>query len=185
MAKYTDCVALMEPAELGSAKVTVDEPSDVERLRGTLHGMPLNRERYVRLTVGGETVMTDAEFERWTNAHFVENASGDCLIAGLGIGLILEPALKQCDAVTVVEINPDVIALVAPKFPKVNVVQADIRTYKPTRLYDTIYLDIWSIFNEDTSREAGVLKRRLKKHLITGGWIGDWSTEAMKFRRRR
>lgn len=199
--QFTDTEKLFTPTEKGTARILVDEPSGLDRVRGAMNGQPLNRDKYVRLIVNNETVMTDSEFERMTNGEFLREMRGDCLIAGLGLGFILAPALRECKSVTVIEKNQDVIDLVAPKFKskKLTVIHGDIKDFRETlvvnngpnkafwkdRKFDTIYLDIWGDFSSDTSREAGVLKRGLKKWLRPGGWIGDWSTQAMKFGRRR
>lgn len=195
--EFTDTRKLFTPVKKGAAEIVVDVPSKLERLMGNMKGMPLDRDKYVRLLVDGDVVMTDAEFERMTNGHFLREMHGDCLIAGLGLGFILAPALRVCDTVTVIEKNQDVIDLVSPKFKnkKLTIVHGDIKQFgKKTwpkfleaegKKYDTIYLDIWADFNEDTSREAGTIKRGLRKFLKPDGWIGDWSTQAMKFSRRR
>lgn len=45
---------------------------------------------YVKLSVGGTLMMSDTPMERRTNMEFIDKAKGDVMIAGLGIGLILE-----------------------------------------------------------------------------------------------
>ena len=49
----------------------------------------INPGNYVRLHVDGELMMSDTPFERRTNEEFVRKASGKVMIAGLGIGMIL------------------------------------------------------------------------------------------------
>lgn len=130
---YSDVLNLVKPRIIGTAEIVHDEPSKFARLQGALHGMPLDREVYCRLLVNGQLWMTDADFERRTNIGFLSRAKGDVLIAGLGIGLILGVA-PHCDSVTVVEKSADVIALVAPSYPLVRVVQGDIYKWNPPQM---------------------------------------------------
>lgn len=189
MGTYTDVCSVLKPAKRGSAEIRIDTPSGFERLSGALHGQPLDREKYARLLINGRVMMTDAEFERLTNLEFVCKAHGDILIAGLGIGMILKPALKNGESVTVVEINPDVIALVAPSFddPKLRIVSGDIDSWLPEagQRFDAIYFDIWEHFNEETNAHATKLGRRFCKYLKPGGWMGSWTRAAWKATNRR
>jgi len=180
MLEYTDVLRVIPPGKIGKAEIAHDSPSQFERLHGLLHGMPLYRDTYVRLLVNGSTVMTDAEFERRSNKPLLQNASGNALIAGLGIGLVLSPLQTLCDSVTVVELNPDVITLVAPHFPWCNITQGDIKTWKPPSgtKYDTIYFDIWPQISADERKESGILKRKFKPYLADDGWMESWVTIA-------
>lgn len=189
MSVYTNVVERVPVGKLGSAAVVHDEPSALNRMWGAFRGMPLGRPKYARLVVNGETVMTDAEFERLTNLEFIRNVAGDVLIGGLGLGLILDPILNKqsVTSVTVVEINPDVIGLVGPAFkdhPKISIVQGDVYQWRPTVYYGTIYFDIWNYFNSDVSRLAAKLHRRYRKHLLEGGWMGSWCVIANRARGR-
>jgi spermidine synthase len=90
-------------------------------------------------------MMSDTNMERRSNWQVKDNAHGRVLIAGLGIGMILHPildptraiisrrageALQPVEHVTVVELNQDVIDLVAPSLARygdrVTIVKADI-----------------------------------------------------------
>lgn len=182
---YTDVVSIVSSGEHGAAKIVHDIPDKFERMMAGLRGMPLNRDVYVRLIVNGQVLMTDAEFERASNRKLLEHASGHALIAGLGIGLILHPLLKLCSSVTVIEKEADVIALVAPRFPEVRVVHADIWEWKPPSMmrYGTIYFDIWPHFNSDITKQATKLRRQFRSYLREGGWMGSWPVEAQRLRR--
>lgn len=182
---FTECANILSPGRSGTAEIRIDSPSPLERLRGSLNGQPLGREKYTRLLVDGRTMMTDAEFERLSNLKFVDHARGDCLIAGLGIGLIIKPASVKCSSVTVIENNQGVIDLVGPSFPGITLLLADAEYYIPERKYDSIYLDIWPDFNEDVVAEAADLKRRYRRYLSKGGWIGDWPSRAWRLVRHR
>ena len=162
-----------------------DAPSMVDRLHGASRRQALNRDKYVRLFVRGKLVMTDAEFERATNRDFLRKAHGDCLVFGLGIGLILDPLLKRCNSVTVVEKELDVIAIVGPSFPTCKVFCGDVWKWRPERgrRFDTIYFDIWPHFNEYTDREADRLHKRFKRYLRNEGYMESWCQTARRMYR--
>lgn len=172
--------AIHEPRKLGKAEIRIDEPDRFTRLRGAISGQPLYADKYTRLLVDGELFMTDAEFECDTNRSVVQKMRGDVLIAGLGIGLILVPILKNpiVASVTVLENSKDVIALVAPKFEdkKLKVIKADCITWEPPKKsYDSIYFDIWpNVPNEDDALLIKTLKARYKPALRPKGWIAAW-----------
>lgn len=130
--------------------------------------------------------MTDAEFERKTNSDFMSKAQGDVLIAGLGIGLILDPLFEHCSSVTVIEKNADVIALVAKHYQKATVIHADIFDWTPPAgtKYQTIYFDIWPDFGEDQIDEGKTLEKKFRKYLNKGGYMQSWSRIAYKSYRR-
>lgn len=176
MAEYTDVLIKVKPGVKGVAQIVHDTPDRLTRLLARMHGMPLNRGRYARLLVNGQVMMTDAEFERRTNRSVISKARGDVLIAGLGIGLILDPIIAKAHSVTVVEKYQDVIDLVAPAFPAIRVIRADVLRWKPPTdvRYDAIYFDIWPDICINDHVVATKLERRFKPHLRRGGYMGSW-----------
>lgn len=163
-----------------------DTPSDFERLRARMSGMPLYAQTYTRLFIDGRLWMTDAEFECWTNLKFIERAYGDVLIAGLGIGLVLRPLLDAEDvsSVTVLERSPDVIALIGPLYqhPKLTIVEADCHQWEPPKkAYNFIYFDIWpDVPNSDNRDEIRGLKKRYRSALKTSGRTLAWCEDRTK-----
>lgn len=166
--------------EHGVVKVVHDTPDEFTRLRARWDGMPLYAQKYTRLFIDGELWMTDAEFECSTNRDFVHRASGDVLIAGLGIGLIVQPLLEkqQVRSITVLERSADVIALIGPLYqnPKLTIVHADVKEWQPPKkAYDFIYFDIWSnVPNEDNKPEIRALRKRYRSSLKKGGRSFAW-----------
>lgn len=164
----------------GVAKVIHDSPDILTRLRAARDGQPLNASKYTRLIVDGTLWMTDAEYECWTQARFVNSVHGDVLIAGLGLGLILGPMLKnkRVTSVTVLEISADVIALIGPRYKhrKLTIIEADVKQWQPPKkAYDFVYFDIWSdVPNVDNKREIADLKKRYRSSLKTGGQSTAW-----------
>lgn len=177
---------LIPAGKLGTAEVVHDSPDFLSKLRGERDGRPLNADIYTRLIVNDTLWMTDAEFECWTNAPFLRTAKGDVLIAGLGLGLILTPLLtnKAVSSVTVLEISPDVIALIGPHFnsKKLTIINVDARAWTPpAKAFDVIYFDIWAnVPNGDNKAEVAALKRRYRRSLKTGGRSSVWCEAMMK-----
>ena len=182
--KYTDVINTVPEGQVGIAQVIHETPNPLQRLCASLHGMPLFRDRYARLLLNGDVVMTDAEFERLSNYQLLARAHGDCLVFGLGLGLILHPLLKLCSTVTVVEKEPDVIALVGAHYPACRIVCGSAWTYIPESSFDTIYFDIWAHFNEDSNKEATKLHRLYKRWLARDGYMESWTRLATRTGRR-
>jgi spermidine synthase len=151
--------------------------------------------RYARLIVNGGVMMSDVQNEQATNLDAVLKARGDMLIAGLGLGMILVPILKnpKVTSVTVVEKNPAVILLVAQHISrlangKLQVFQADIHDWRPAskgRQFDVIYFDIWGDQSTDDLDTMKVLHRQFRKYLRTGGWVSSWNYDDLRARKRR
>lgn len=148
---------------------------------------------FVKLCVDGELMMSDTRMERVTNKEFIENAHGEVMIAGLGIGLILDNLIPLCQAgkvtkVVVYEKYQDVIDLVAHRYldkMPLEVRREDIMTYKPSKeeKYDTLYFDIWPEIDEDNLADVKLLHNRWKSHKKEGAWMGSWMADFLRKRR--
>ena len=110
--------------------------------------------KYVRLIIDDSVVMSDTDMEKRSNTHVIQNAHGNVLIAGLGLGMIILPLLEKPEvkSITVIEKNLDVIKLVHPylKCDKLTVINADIFEWKPDKStkFDCIYFDIWTFVSQ-------------------------------------
>lgn len=136
-------------------------------------------------------VMSNTPMEILTNREAFNAATGRVLINGLGMGMLLEAILsKPCVTyVRVVEIDPDVIALVGPHFasdPRVEIIQADALSYKPAKgeRFDYAWHDIWDDICSDNLEQMRVLARRYNKRVATRGQ-GFWSRDQIQQQRRR
>jgi len=135
---------------------------------------------YKRLRRNGSVVMsnTPAEIDDlWDFYCAVRNAS-TVLINGLGLGVALKLALSvpTVTSVTVIEIDPDVIALVGPTYmqdPRVRIIEADALTYKPPRrtVYDVVWHDIW---DDITSDNLPTMHKLHRKYGRRARWQGSW-----------
>lgn len=140
----------------------------------------------VALLVDGATMMGEGTPEWTTSRPVLENAFGDVLIAGLGIGMILPSLCRnpRVKSITVVELSKHVIALVEPYYrhPKLRVVRGDIRksAFLRSSVFDTIWLDIWPDVSLKNLPEMQKLKRQLMPILRPGGWFGMWVEDILK-----
>lgn len=160
--------------------------------------MRLRAGDYVKLIIQGDLWMSDTPMERHTNQDIVIGARGDVLIGGLGLGMIpsalLLPDSKyhrtDIRSVTVIEKNPDVIALIAPHltYPNLRILEADVFTWKPDQKFDTIYMDIWSDISSDNVPEIARLHRRYGRYLNRnnpGHCMSSWLVSYVRKMRRK
>jgi hypothetical protein len=140
---------------------------------------------YTVLKCGSEIIMSDTPDEIRDHLHFIRQAQGDILINGLGLGMVAKACLSKpsVTSVTVIELSPDVISLVAPHIadPRLTIIQADAFTYKPTRHYDSVWHDIWSYICTDNLPEMTKLHRKYGKFT---NYQDSWSrSECLRHRR--
>lgn len=123
--------------------------------------------------------MSDTPFEHGENIAALRAATGDVLVVGLGIGMVSLAMCrkKEVRSVTVLEIEPDVVRLVAPhvKHRKLRVILAD-GTMPPLRgrHYDFIYLDIWPNICADNWTGMKPMLAMYRKHRRPGGFVDAW-----------
>lgn len=93
----------------------------------------------------------------------VLNAKGDCLVNGLGLGMVVQAMLFKdgVNTVTVIERSPDVIKLVAPHYQerfgkRFTVIESDALQYVPPRgkKYGAVWHDIWDYICADNLDES-------------------------------
>lgn len=149
---------------------------------------------YVKLYVGNELMMSDTPMERTTNSEFVRKANGRVLIAGLGVGLIVNAILEKTEVteVIVVEKYDDVISIVAPKFNNntLKIIHSDIFDYKPLKSekFDTIYFDIWPDICTDNLEQIKLLHNRFKNKLNKDNpnrFMNSWVKERLQYERKQ
>lgn len=192
---------LITPGEHGAARLDIitvgEEQARIHNMRCAFQPggsvATIEPGRYARLTRNGNggVTMTDTRFERRTTWPAYREAHGDTLILGLGLGM-LPIALEgkdDVDSVTIVEIDPDVIALVKPVIdkhaPNTIVIEGDAflpeRTGLPTTRegggFDTIFADIWPTICADDYVEHVALRRAWRRWRRPGSkhvtWVED------------
>lgn len=130
-------------------------------------------------------VMSDTPDERLDHLDVVMRAKGHVLINGLGLGMVLNAILKRPDVteVTVVEIDPDVVALVSPAYSdaRVHIITANAFDYRPPKdfRYGAVWHDIWDNICGDNLPEMTRLKRKYGRKT---GWQGCWCEQECRRR---
>lgn len=136
-------------------------------------------------------VMSDTDAEVRDHFEARHAAHGRVLVTGLGLGMVLQMLLRkpEVEHVTVVEIDPDIIALVGPHYQemfgeRLTIVQGDAWTWTPPEgaHYDYAWHDIWPDLCEDNLPEMTKLHRRYRKYVDEQG---SWGREQLRAERRR
>tara|TARA_R100001594_G_scaffold129908_1_gene168754 strand:- start:132 stop:689 length:558 start_codon:yes stop_codon:yes gene_type:complete len=99
-------------------------------------------------------IMQDSEAEYNEHQWLWDNATGDVLIGGLGLGMCHQPLIDNPDvtSVTIIEVAQDVVDLVwsdCAKDDTFSVVVADFETWSPPEgsSFDTVWGDTWLVDN--------------------------------------
>ena len=146
---------------------------------------------YTALYRGGTLVMSDTPDELRDHTQPVREAKGHVLIAGLGLGCVLQAILDKdgVEKVTAIERSAEVIRLVAPTYLKrykkrFEIIHADIREWRPPEdaHYCAAWFDIWNELCTDNLKEMSKLRRRFKRHAT---WIGSWGEDPLRVQKRR
>lgn len=126
--------------------------------------------------------MSGAQDECLAMKSMARRAAGNVLIGGLGLGILAwlcasKPLVKS---VTVIELNPDVIAMVRPvvNHPKIAVEQGDIKEYlaRTADRYDFIGLDTWPDAGRavlESPRAKDYARRALARNGIVRTWLDE------------
>jgi len=131
----------------------------------------------MRLTRGGNTIMSNMPSEIRDLVEFRLRATGDVLINGLGLGIAAQIALANADVstVTVIAISGDVIGLVAPHIAdhRLRVIQADAHNWRAPEgmRWDVVWHDIWDDICADNLSEMAKPHRRYGRRC---DWQGSW-----------
>jgi len=110
--------------------------------------------------------MTTEEEEWPCHKLLLQKASGDVLIAGLGIGMVNRMIEHKVDSITVVEKHQEVIELIDNnlQLPKTSIIRTDfdewIKIYQ--RMYDIIWIDLDRVFTDEEMKDY----REKCKHLL-------------------
>ncbi len=132
---------------------------------------------------------TPAEMHDHATAIYkIERLGGRVLINGLGLGCILKATLSfpNVERVDVVELEQDIINLVAPSYPdlRVHIYHADAYTiqWDKSDKWTVAWHDIWSNICSDNLAGMGKLHRKYG-HRVQ--WQGSWSKDECLYQRRR
>ena len=174
-------------------KFTVEDGIHLWRLQMSGRMGPKVGETYTRLRhdKAYDPMMSDTpdEIRDLIGAYlaFKESWVSHVLINGLGLGVALKMALAQTHIkhIDVVEIEPDVIKLVAPSYndPRVQIHEADAYTITWPKGYgwSVAWHDIWPDICTDNLEGMGKLYRRYGRRTQ---WQGSWQREQLQRLRR-
>lgn len=129
--------------------------------------------------------MSDTPFEYETTREAIEQASGDVLECGLGIGMFTYYVSKKdiVKSLTIVEKQNTVIKLVYDKIrnKKTSIINDDVFHYLRVtpRKFDMIHIDIWAGTIEPYFEMQKII-RLAKKKLKPNGIIKCWLSEILK-----
>lgn len=148
---------------------------------------------YTRLVRAGKhnPLMSDTPAEMMDHLPPVREATGHCLIVGLGIGMVVEACLRKPEVtkVTVIEIDADIISLVEPYLTekwgdRIEIIQANIFEWKPPKdaRYGMAWFDIWWTICTDHLPEMAKLSRRFTRKC---DWYGHWGQRDAQDMQRR
>lgn len=162
-----------------------EQAAAMERLRSIIggHGRGVPAGWYTGLFRNGGLWMSDTPDEmrdHWQVCREIERRGGRVLIMGLGIGMLVKYALDlpQVEHVDVVEIDPDVIALVGPTYAgeRCTIHHGDAYTYRfPVgSRWDVVWHDVWAHISGDNVPEMAKLKRSYGRR---ADWQGCWAEE--------
>lgn len=160
--------------------------------------------RYARLNVGGRLMMSDTPYEQFSNRWFVREATGNVLIGGLGLGMVVDALLRKgfeepeskfddkgepIERITVIENSPDVIDLIWPHIrdDRLRVIEGDAFDWKPERSekFDTIYFDIWPDITIDNLPEIARLHQKAKFWKRSKeSYMNSWEAENLRWMKR-
>lgn len=139
------------------------------------------------LEKGKAVWMSNSPMEQDTNRLFIGFARGHVLIAGLGMGWVLEQIQEKpgVESITVIEIDKSLINYITKmkKFnSKVKIVNDDIWKYLETckDRYDIVWLDIWEVVAPDNIVEIYPLEFLAKKLLREKGEVRSWVKDVVE-----
>lgn len=138
-----------------------------------------------------KVVMSDSEFDKYTNSNIIRIAFGHVLIGGLGLGMIILPMLKNenIKKITVVEKEQDIINLIYEHIKhfdtddKLEVISDDIFKieFPKTLKFDTMYFDIWNNVCGDNYEQMKILKKRFKKNRAKNANVSCWEEDKTRW----
>ena len=178
------CRVTVPEGRVGSWRVErfVVPEHDIKALYYALHGRPVDPGTYTRLIHEGalDPIMSDTPSEIRDHIEPLLEAKrrgGRILMNGLGLGVVLKGFLSYPNVthVDVVEIDADVIKLVAPSYPdpRVKIYNADALTinWPPGLRWSVVWHDIWPSICSDNLPEMTKLHR---KYGHKCDWQGSW-----------
>jgi hypothetical protein len=146
---------------------------------------------YTMIVRDGHVIMSDTPDEIRDIIRIIRMAKGNCLIVGLGLGVVARAFLNKPEVskVTIAELSEDVIILTGNDLKKeygdrVEIIQADIMKWRAPKnvFYDVVWFDIWDNISCDNIEQMNKLKNRFHSR---SGQIGCWQEDGCKTQKKR
>jgi hypothetical protein len=126
-------------------------------------------------------IMQDSHAEYKEHQWLWDNATGDVLVGGLGIGMLHQKLIDNPNvtSVTIIELEQDVVDLVwehCIKDDSFTLVVADFETWNPPEgsSFDTVWGDTWLVDNSLTMKDYSTLIRdRYSQYTPNIGFWGE------------
>lgn len=192
--KVTDVPAPLRSGDWELRRFTVDESAAaLDQLRAVFSGggRYCRAGTYTGLYRAGRVIMSDTADEIYDHLQVIVDATGEVLIAGLGIGMVLNAiAMKpEVEHITVIELSKDVLSLLQRhydrKYPgKITFVNADIFAWVPPKdaHWDFAWFDIWDDLNTDNLIQMATLHRKFARKATTKD---SWGRKLLLRERRK
>lgn len=179
--------------EHGSVRIERFEvpKNSIESLRLAMSGRGCPPGTYTKMLRNGRLWMSDTPAEQRDHMAVdweIQRRGGRVLVMGLGLGMIVHRALQhdKVEHVDVVEIDPDVAALVGPHYEKsgrvtVHVGDAFAMKWPAGTRWSVAWHDVWPDLTEDNLPEMARLARSYGRRV---DWQGFWGKEEILRHRR-
>jgi hypothetical protein len=156
------------------------------------HGRFVPAGKYTALYRNHTVIMSDTPDEIHDHLHFIHRATGRVLIAGLGLGVVLQAVASKPEVgrVLVIEKSPDVIKLVESHWKakrwgkKFEVINADIFEWRPAprETWNSAWFDVWDNLCTDNLEEMAKLHRRYARRVDN---YASWGHRILKRKREQ
>lgn len=143
--------------------------------------------RFAMLKIDGQTVMSETPQEVGAMKKDASKAKGRALVAGLGLGVILNYMRRKCSVIDVVEPNQKVIDAYAGyrqgKVQYDNLYKTTIEDFllappRPPK-YDFVYLDTWYGLDSEYLPHINWMTAKARAFLKKGGRVASWGYDWM------
>lgn len=124
--------------------------------------------------------MSDTAPEIFDLMRYIDDLAGRILVSGLGLGMTLHiltqiaDLSRKVEAITVLEQDSDVVALVAPHYraldKRIEIIEADVFTWQPPAgaHWDCTWHDIWPDLSPDNLAEMAAIRRKYEPYVTAG-----------------
>ena len=145
----------------------------------------LQQEGYNFLWVDKRLWMWDIPEEDKLQKQIADQAYGDVLVAGYGLGLVQKYLFEnpKVKSVLTIELLPEVVNENNKIFNKLygEVIFEDFSNFKSTKKYDCVIGDIWVEISKDSLKDYIKFKERAKSLIKENGRIFGWGQDYYEY----